>query len=171
MRALVAYMSKTGNTRKVAEAIYEALDCEKEIMPIDRVTDISAYDLSFLGFPVEKFGPAPKTVSLLGRLCRPGSDVALFITHAAPEDADELAPWLEKFRDAAAGANILGMFDCQGQLARWVKFIMTVMPDRELRAMAKRDSSQGQPDAARLDRARAFAREMLERKRSQATCP
>jgi len=171
MRALVAYMSKTGNTRKVAEAIYGALDCEKEIMPVDQVVDISAYDLSFLGFPVERFGPAPKAVSLLRRLCQPGSDVALFVTHAAPEDADELPRCLEGFRNAAAGANILGMFDCQGQLARWVKFIMTVLPDRELRAMAKRDSSQGQPDAAGLGRARAYAREMVERKRSQATCP
>ncbi len=56
MRVLVAYMSKTGNTRKVAEAIYEALDCTKEIMPVDQVVDISGYDLSFLGFPVQKTG-------------------------------------------------------------------------------------------------------------------
>ena len=169
MRVLVAYMSKTGNTKKVAEAIYEALDCEldceKEIMPIDQVVDIGAYDLSFLGFPVQRFGPDPKTVSFLRKHCQPGNDVALFVTHAAPEDKAELPGWLEGFRNAAAGANVVGMFDCQGQLAKGIKFILSIVPNREIRAMARQDNSQGQPDAARLDRARAFAREMLERKK------
>jgi flavodoxin len=163
MRTLVAYMSKTGNTKKVAEAIYEALDCEKEIMPIAQVIDIGGYDLSFLGFPSHRFGPDPETVSLLQKHCQPGRDVALFITHAAPEDEAELAGWLEGFRNAASGANIVGMFDCQGQLAKGIKFIMSILPNREIRAMARWDNSQGQPDAARLDRARAYAREMLER--------
>jgi flavodoxin len=166
MRALVAYMSKTGNTKKVAEAIYEALGCEKEIKPIDQVVDIGGYDLSFLGFPVQRFGPDPKTVSFLRKQCQPGMDVALFITHAAPEDEAELPGWLEGFRNAASGANIVGMFDCQGQLAKGTKFIMTIIPNRELRAMARRDNSQGQPDAARLDRARAYARDVLERKKA-----
>jgi len=169
VRVLVAYMSKTGNTKKVAEAIYEALDCEKEIMPIGRVADISGYDLSFLGFPMERFGPNPKTVSFLREHCRPGRDVALFVTHAAPEGEKELTGWLEGFRNAAAGANIVGLFDCQGQLAKGIKFIMSIMPSRDLRAMAKRDNSQGQPDAARLDRAQAFAREVLERKNGQVS--
>jgi flavodoxin len=166
MRVLVAYMSKTGNTKRVAEAIYGALDCEKQIMPIDQVVDIGGYDLSFLGFPIQRFGPDPKAVSFLQKHCQPGRDVALFVTHAAPEDAAELPEWLEGFRNAADGANIVGMFDCQGQLAKGIKLIMSIIPNRELRAMAKRDNSQGQPDAARLERARAYAREMLERKAS-----
>jgi hypothetical protein len=170
MKALVAYMSKTGNTRKVAQTIYEALDCEKEILPIEQVGDISGYDISFLGFPVHGFGPDPKTVGLLQQHCRPGRDVALFVTHAAPEDAAELPEGLEKFRNAAAGANVVGMFDCQGQLSKMIKLIMSIMPDRELRSMAKRDCSQGQPDAERLDRARAYARAMLARKRGEALC-
>jgi hypothetical protein len=165
MRTLVAYMSKTGNTKKVAEAIYEALDCEKEIMPIDQVVDIGGYDLSFLGFPMQRFGPDPNTVRFLRKHCQPGRDVVLFVTHAAPEGEPELPEWLEGFRNAAAGANMLGMFDCQGQLAKGIKRIMSILPNREIRAMARRDNSQGQPDAARLERARAYAREMLERKK------
>jgi flavodoxin len=169
MRALVAYMSQTGNTKKVAQAVYDALDCEKEIMPIDQVVDIGGYDVSFLGFPMRGFGPDPKTVGLLQKHCQSGRDVALFVTHAAPENADELPGSLDKFRNAAAGANIVGMFDCQGQLAKGIKFIMSILPNRELRAMAKRDNSQGQPDAVRLERARAYAREVLASKNSQAS--
>jgi flavodoxin len=169
MRALVAYMSKTGNTRKVAEAIYEALDCEKDIMPVDQVVDIGGHDLSFLGFPMQRFGPDPKTASFLQKQCQPGTDVALFVTHASPEDAAELPGWLEGFRNAAAGATVLGIFNCQGQIAGWIKFIMSIAPSREIRAMARQDNGQGQPDAARLDRARQFAREMLESKKGQAS--
>ena len=162
MRALVAYMSKTGNTKKVAEAIYETLDCEKKIVPIDQVGNISEYDLAFLGFPMQRFGPDAKAASFLQEHCRLGKDVALFVTHAAPEDAAELPGWLEGFRNAAAAANIVGMFDCQGQLAKWIKLVMLMLPNREIRAMARRDDSRGQPDAARMDRARAFAREVLD---------
>ena len=165
MKALVAYMSKTGNTKKVAEAIFEALDCEKEIMPVEQVADISGYDLSFLGFPVQRFGPDPKTVRLLQQHCQPGRDVALFITHAAPEDEAQLPEWLAGFRTAAARANIVGIFDCQGQLSKGTKPIMSILPMRGLRQMAKRDNSQGQPDATRLARARAFARETVAKAR------
>jgi len=165
MKALVAYMSKTGNTKKVAEAIFEALDCEKEIMPVEQVADISGYDLSFLGFPVQRFGPDPKTVRLLQQHCQPGRDVALFITHAAPEDEAQLPEWLAGFRTAAARANIVGIFDCQGQLSKGTKRIMSILPMRGLRQMAKRDNSQGQPDATRLARARAFARETVAKAR------
>jgi len=165
MKALVAYMSKTGNTKKVAEAIFEALDCEKEIMPVEQVADISGYDLSFLGFPVQRFGPDPKTVRLLQQHCQPGRDVALFITHAAPEDEAQLPEWLAGFRTAAARANIVGIFDCQGQLSKGTKRIMSILPMRGLRQMAKRDNSQGQPDATRLARARAFGRETVAKAR------
>jgi flavodoxin len=160
MKALVAYMSKTGNTKKVAEAIYGALDCEKEIMPVDQVVDLGGYDLSFLGFPVQRFGPDPKTVTWLQKHCQPGRDVALFITHAAPEGEPGLDGWLEGFRKAACGANVVGMFDCQGQLDKGMKRLMLFLPMKGLRSMAKRDNSQGQPDATRLERAAAFAREM-----------
>ena len=169
MKVLVAYMSKAGNTRKVSEAICEALDCEKDIMPAGEVADCSRYDLSFFGFPVQKFGPDSKAVRFLQQQCQAGRDVALFITHAAPEGEPALDEWLDKFRQAAAGAHVVGMFDCQGQLAKGTKFIMSIVPVRELRDMAKRDNSAGQPDASRLERARVYAREMLAQKQGSAS--
>ena len=168
MRVLVAYMSKTGNTRKVADAIFGEIDCEKEIMPLEDVKDLSGYDLSFLGFPMHQYGPDKKAQRFLQKHCQEGRDVALFVTHAAPEGGAELAAWLEKFWDAAAGANIVGKFDCQGQLAKGIRFIMSIIPDANVRAQAKEDGSRGQPDAERLERARAFAREVMERQRAQA---
>ena len=161
MKVLVAYLSQTGNTRKVAEAIYEASECDKEIKSIREVKSLEGYDLAFLGFPVHNFGPDGKTKRFLERLAS-GHQIALFITHASPEGAEELPGWLAKFRDAAAGATVVGTFDCQGELAQGVKRIMSIMPDPKLRLWAKIDNSQGQPDATRLERARTFAGDVMQ---------
>ena len=45
MKALVLWSSRTGNTKAVGEAIYEALPCEKEIFESGRQpNDLSCYD-------------------------------------------------------------------------------------------------------------------------------
>jgi flavodoxin len=161
MKVLVAYKSSTGNTKKVAEAIYEKISAEKEIKPIADVNDIGSYDLAFLGFPTHGYGPDKKTKELLGRLCTNGRKVALFVTHAAPESEPDVSQWMDKFKQAAAGAEVVGLFDCQGELAKGVKFIMKISPNKDLRSQAKRDNSEGQPDQARLEKARSFAMETM----------
>ena len=53
MKALVAYYSESGNTEKLAKAIYEGINVsDKEIASI---SDASAkdYDIIFIGFPVQ----------------------------------------------------------------------------------------------------------------------
>lgn len=161
MKVLVAYMTSTGNTKKVAEAIYGEITGEKDIMPIEKVQDIGAYDLSFLGFPTHQGGPDKKTREFLGKQCRDGRKVALFVTHCAPENAPEVQEWMKKFKDAAAGANLVGFFDCQGEAARSVKLIMRLSSNEHMRTSAKKDESKDQPDEARLMKARAFARDTL----------
>ncbi len=163
MKVLVAYMSKTGNTRKIAEAICGEINDEKEIKPIDRVDTLEGYDVSFLGFPIEKEGPSKKAAQIMEKLCVNNKNVVLFITHAAQEESPELLPMLAKFKDAARGARVVDMFDCQGELARAVKMIMSVMPNAKYRRWAKLDNSQGQPDQTRIERARAFSRSVIQR--------
>jgi flavodoxin len=154
-------MTSTGNTKKVAEAIYGEIDGEKEIKPIGEVQDLGAYDLSFLGFPTHQEGPDKKTRELLAKHCTAGRNVALFVTHAAPESAPDVPSWMALFKQAAAGANMVGFFDCQGQLSSGVKMVLRLSPNKKYRVWAKSDNSQGQPDKDRLDRAKTFARETL----------
>jgi len=163
MKVLVTYLSKTGNTKKIAEVIYEEITDEKEIKPIDGIESIENYDVTFLGFPIHQMGPDKKEVSLMEKHCINGRNIVLFITHAAPEDNPELQPMLDKFVQAAGGANIVDMFDCQGQLAKGVKFFMSIMPDAKLRRWAKQDNSQGQPDETRIERARIFTRNVMKK--------
>ena len=156
MKVLVAYMSQTGNTKKVAEAIYGAIPQPKEIKRVEDVTSLEGYDLSFLGFPTHNFGPDKQVKTFLKTHVK-NRTIALFITHMAPEDAPPLQGWIQKFRDAAVGANIVGIFNCQGQASRLIKFLMLI----PLVFMRQADTSQGQPDAARLERARTFANEIM----------
>lgn len=115
MKVLVAYMSQTGNTKKVAEAIYDTIPQPKEIKHVEDVTSLEGYDLSFLGFPMHGYGPDKKVKNFLETHVK-DRPIALFITHMAPESAPPLKGWIQKFSDAAVGANIVGVFDCQGQL-------------------------------------------------------
>jgi len=161
VKVLVAYMSRTGNTKKVAEAIYDAIPQPKEIKRAEDVTSLEGYDLSFLGFPMHEFGPDKQVKTFLETHVKDRT-IALFITHMSPENALHLPEWIQKFRDAAAGANIVGVFDCQGQLnSRLVRTFMRFSTNPRLRAAARDNIGEGQPDATRLERARTFANETM----------
>jgi flavodoxin len=162
MKVLVAYMSQTGNTKKVAEAIYGAIPEPKEIERVEDVTSLEGYDLAFLGSPMRLTGPDKRMKAFLETHVKDRT-IALFTTHMAPESSPRLQERFQKFRGAAVGANIVGFFNCQGQASRRVKIIMRLSPNSRIRAAAKADSSQGQPDATRLERARAFAEETMNR--------
>jgi flavodoxin len=161
MNVLVAYLSQTGNTKKVAEAIYSVIPTPKEMTRIEDITSLESYDLSFLGFPIQGWGGPDEPVTHFLTTHVKDRTIALFITHAAPEDAPPLQGWIQKFKDAAVGANIVGVFDCQGELAQQIKDAMLKHPNPENRAWAEADTSQGQPDATRLTRAKEFAREIM----------
>ena len=166
-KILVAYQSQTGNTRKVATAIYDVLPEPKEIKPLKDVESLSGYNLMFLGFPIHGSGPNPKARSYLENKTK-DKRVALFITHAAPEDAPEIPDSIQKFCNAAGEAEILDIFHCQGQLSSIVKTVMRFAPDPQVREWARMDSSKGQPDNSRLEKASVFALKVLEKYLSNA---
>ena len=63
-------MSQTGNTKKVAEAIYDAISQPKEIKRVEDVTSLEGYDLTFLGFPMHALGPDKPVKNILDKLVR-----------------------------------------------------------------------------------------------------
>ena len=54
MKVLVTYFSKSGNTEKLAKAIYDGVErkAQKDILPLKEVQSVDEYDLIFCGFPV-----------------------------------------------------------------------------------------------------------------------
>lgn len=162
MKTLVTYVSATGNTRKVAEAIFEVLPEEKEIKEMAELSSLEGYDLIFAGLPVIAFGPNPTAREFL-QANSAGKDMALFVTHAAPEDSEDVGPWLDACREAASGARIVGFFNCQGELDPKVAEMLRKSDDARMRGFGEQGpSTAGQPDESRIQRAREFAKKVLE---------
>jgi len=164
MKVLVTYVSRTGNTKKVAQVIFDQVKGPKEMKELQQVDTLEGYDLAFVGLPIEAYGPAKPAADFLQRNAA-GRKIALFITHAAPEDSTEVPAYLNSCK-AAAQASLVSVFDCQGELSEQIADFMTKSGDEKLVAWAKeRPSTIGQPDAARLQRAGRWAKEVLAKHR------
>ena len=163
MKVLVAYMSQTGNTKKVAEAIFGEIQAEKEIKELKDLKGLEGYDLYFVGFPMHAFGPAHTAKGFLEQHAA-GKDIVLFNTHASADDDEVLQEWLGNCRTAAVGANVIDLFHCQGELSEQVAEMLKKSDSPQMVAWAEeRSETLGQPDAARLERARVFARETMKK--------
>jgi len=161
MKVLVTYRSATGNTKKIAEAIFGEIDAEKEIKPFKDVESLDGYDFIFVGCPIEFFGAGKATKKWFDDHLK-GKRIGLFCTHGAPEFAPGVPQWTESLKVAAtnAGAKIVYFFNCQGELSRKVLEMMSADEDPYVRKLASfgRDGTIGQPDETRVTKAREFAR-------------
>ena len=163
MKVLIAYMSLTGNTKKIAKAIFEEIQDEKEIKEISEIENFEGYDIVFVGFPVHKFGPPENIKNLLEKQAK-NKNIALFITHAMPKSMEMLEGILGKCKDPACEANLLGIFDCQGELDENLAQRLINHPDPQMQKFgAMREMTIGHPDANEIESARLFAKEMMEK--------
>jgi hypothetical protein len=77
-------------------------------------------------------------------------------------DKTQLPEWLAKCEAAITTADLIGTFNCQGELGEQIANYMSKSPDERLAAWAnERPPTIGQPDQFRLQRARTWAKEML----------
>jgi hypothetical protein len=114
MKSLVVYSSKTGNTRKLAEAVYERIKGEKDISPIEKAPAPDAYDLIVLGFWLKGGKPDSKSVEYLSKIG--ASRLFLLSTHGAAADSEHAFRAMRHAESLAPDAVILGSFQCQGEV-------------------------------------------------------
>ncbi len=169
MKTLVAYYTLTGNTRKVAEAIFYALAGEKTLLPLEDAGTPEGYDLIFIGFPVMQFGPPRIVRNFLSKKVA-GKRIALFITHAMVSGSDDpqqvvmLSKELDRCRAACSGSELAGLFHCQGELSE--KIAEELMESRIPMLMdfaSLRPLTLGHPDEAELAAAAEFAKNLTGR--------
>lgn len=167
MKYLVTYFSLTGNTKRVAEAIYDALPAEKTIKPFNEVDTLEGVDLAFVGFPVMQFGPPAAARKFLGEHAT-GRRIALFITHAMLTGSDDprqqamLSNELEKCRSACAKSDLAGLFHCQGELSETMADELRESGIPALMAFAgMRPATLGHPFPEEIASAGKFAIEMI----------
>lgn len=160
---MVTYMSKSGNTEKVAQAIFQALPGDKEIKRLNEVQGTEAYELVFVGFPVVAEGMPGKVKQFVNRQLG-DRKVALFLTHGMPEDMPDFSPVIPNCRRAAGAAEIMGIYQCQGRMVGWLSKVLRLHPRRSVRHWARMGGEQhgdGHPDIVDLEGAGRFATEML----------
>lgn len=166
-KVLVTYWSQTGNTKKVAEAIFDSLPGDKELKPLEEVSTFAGIDLAFIGFPVMQFGPPPVVKKFLASHSV-NIRIALFVTHAMlshnedPKKQALLEKELERCRSACSESQFAGLYHCQGELSESVadELMKTNIP-MLMEFAAMRPLTIGHPSSHELKEAQDFARTII----------
>lgn len=166
MKVLVAYYSDTGNTKKVAEAIYDAIsESEKEISLATEASNLSDYDLIFCGFPVQSMGLPGKMEAFVKTLPE-GKKVAFFATHGSLRGGELAVTAFYSALSLSKHLKVMGTFGCRGVVKQGI--IDALLKKVEHRGWAlEAQSAAGHPDAADLDDAKAFAGAMMTKARAK----
>jgi flavodoxin len=159
MKALVTYYSDTGNTKKVAQAIFDAIHIEKELKAVMEVKSVSRYDIIFYGFPVIAHSVPEKAAEFISGLPA-GQKIAFFSTHGSLRGGQLARQAFEHALGLAAKLKVLGHFGCRGEVNQ--KIIDALMKSPEHKAWAEEARGAiGHPDKNDLADAKTFAAEML----------
>lgn len=162
MKILVTYYSKTGNTRKVAEAIQNALDGKNVYLePINDTQAKDGYSLIFCGFPVHAHSvplPAQEYIKSL----KAGQKLALFSTHGSLRDGRMPKEAIENAIGIAKNTRLLGSFTCRGQVESEIIDALSDKPEHQAWAI-EATSANGHPDEIDLEDAKLFALDMVKK--------
>jgi flavodoxin len=159
MKALVTYYSKTSNTQKVAQAIFEAIHIEKEIKPVQEVSNVSGYDIIFYGFPVNAHSVPEKAAAFISKLPA-GQKIAYFSTHGSLRGGQLPKQAFEHALGLSRKLEVLGHFGCRGQVSPQV--LDALANNQAFQAWVEEARSAiDHPDKNDLADAQTFAAEML----------
>ncbi|PBI18375.1 flavodoxin [Clostridioides difficile] len=170
MKSLILYSSLTGNTKKIACSIYEAIQGKKEIKNISELVDDSIdyenYDIVFLGYWIDKGICDKNSKQVLENIHN--KKIALFGTMGASTKGSYGASIIEKIESIIPKDNeILGSFICQGKIAEGLKVkykeMLKLSPDNEhiRQQLNNHEESQSHPDEQEIYEANVFAKNMM----------
>ena len=164
MKALVAYYSESGNTEKLAKAIYEGMTAaDKEIGMIADVNPIE-YDIVFIGFPVQS-SSVPGKVEKFIKSIPEGKMVAFFVTHGSLRGGQLAISALYYAFSLAQKMTVLGTFGCRGQVKESIIESLLDKPEHKAWAM-EAQSAVGHPDDADFEDGKNFANLMIAKARN-----
>ena len=124
---LVVYSSLTGNTKEVAEAIFEVLPEGSEIFPVEEAPSAQGYENIAVGYWVDKGTANTKAMAYMKEMTY--SKVFLFATLGAYPDSDHAARSLERGAEfLGEGCTVTGTFICHGRISKVVMDRRKTMP-------------------------------------------
>ncbi len=147
MNALVVYATRTGNTRRVAESIADALRARGLVVALHDVVDAPGLvpegtDLMLVGGPTEGHGMTPPMAAYLQRLDRSG-------LRSVMAAAFDTRLWWPRILSGSAAASIARILREKGArvIDEGTSFIVSMKPELV---------------AGELERAAAWGRELAE---------
>jgi flavodoxin len=155
-KILVAYISWSGNTKKVADAIFETLDGDATIKSLDEVQSLEEFELIFVGFPVHSHSVPFKAEDFIKKIPA-GKKIALFSTHGSLTGSRLSREALEHASILAPNSKILGTFTCRGKVSIQAMEVLSKSPEHKA-WVEMSASAQTHPDENDLEDARAFAK-------------
>ncbi len=128
MKTLVVYSSRTGNTKKVGEAIAAVLpSCD--IFAVEDAPSVEGYDFVAVGYWVDKGIADAKCKAYIESISH--ARVGLFGTLGAYPDSDHAKDCVVQsealFMEPARGNTVLGSFICQGKVDPKITEMMNKM--------------------------------------------
>lgn len=176
MKVLVTYYSQTGNTEKLAHAVYAGVEdaakdlhigvdiAEKSIASLSETEGIDSYDLILCGFPVQSHSVPPAVIPFLKSLPE-GKKVALFVTHGSRRGSRLAREAFDYAATLAAKATIIGTFGCRGKVKS--EMIDELAKKPEHKAWAEEAlGAIGHPNEADFEDAKEFAKNMIKKAQS-----
>ncbi|MDP0494000.1 MAG: flavodoxin family protein [Fusobacterium sp. JB021] len=127
MKTLVAYSTKTGNTKKVAEAINEVID-GSEIKNIDDINNLD-YDLVIVGAWIDKGTANKEAIDFIEKL--ENKKAAFFFTLGAYPDSDHAKDCVKRIEELFIKNNneVIGHYLCQGAVdPKLIEFMKKQFP-------------------------------------------
>ena len=168
MKTQVLYKSRTGNTEKLAKAIFEAIPGKnKDIAAFQGQTDYDMGDLYFIGFWTDRGSASMDVLDYLGSL--QGKRIALFGTCGMGQSPEYYKKIEENIRVFIEDHNeYMGAYICQGKMPMAVREKYMNMKNaqnkKQVEAMIQNfDMAMLHPDEKDLQGAKKFVKDIFER--------
>ena len=181
MKVLVTYYSETGNTEKIAKAIYEEVaknhDSSLKILKETKISDLDNYDLVFLGSATHSSDLAKPVLNFIKEITEKSKfKIAGFVTHAVylPSEDEEITAshnrWagrcIQTFESLQEekGIEFIKFFSCMGAPSPPIEeFIQTSVIPTEEQYNAYIEIVRKHPNEEDIENAKNFAQSVLKK--------
>jgi flavodoxin len=168
MKILITYFSQTGNTKKVAEAMAEALNKEAvDLKPIENVDafNLKSYDLVVLGSGVYASRVHRTLLKLVKKAPSLPQKFVYFYTHSSLELYQKPFKKITKFIEKT-GAKIIGQFDCVGENLgipeeKQLEMLEKLPLEQKEKAVKDKDKIKGHPNQEDLKDSQDFITSLI----------
>lgn len=166
-KTVVVYSSLTGNTKKVAEVIYDIIDGEKAIYSVDEISHecLQSYSRFIFGFWVDKGTANSKIRKMLSKI--ENKEVAFFGTLGAkPESAHGQKVYRRLTELCSKKNTLLGGFLCRGKVdeklvEKMKKFPLNIIHPLTPERTERIESAKSHPNEKDFEDAKKYFKSIL----------